>query len=159
MAGFFKGLQNMMMGKPVFDGSAPDNNSASSTPNQSPIQQRSEKPLVTVDRVEYTERGDEMLLNIHIRNNSSENVMLHKLYMLGRQDNLGYQLQPGQSRELREVYRGKLLPDTNRRTIELDYKGFDGNLFRTVHRAEYQRESSGTFGIRDVTYEPPIRDI
>lgn len=159
MAGFLKGLQNMMAGKPVFEETATSSAPPQVSTQQTSSSQRHSLPVAKIVEVEYNERGNQMSLNIHVKNESTETILLHRLNMLGRQDNLGYQLQPGQSRELVEVYRGPMLPDTSRRVIELDYKGADGKLFRSLHRAEYEREASGAYGVHRVVFEQPIRNI
>lgn len=161
MTSFLDGLKKMIQGKPIFESTS----TTSSTPEVTRIQQQPEynraveKPLVVIDRVEYTQRGTEMLLNMHIRNRSRERVILQKIEALGNSRGLGITLEPGQSKEIRDVYRGPLLPNSNDRHVDVEYKGADGEFFMTVHRAEYVQDANNAFGIDGVRYEPPIRNI
>ena len=152
----------MFAGKPVFDStnSTDTTQQIAEQPQQRTERNRAvEKPLVVIDRVEYVQRGTDMSLNMHVRNRSPERVILQKMEVFGAGRGLGITLEPGQSKEIRDVYRGPLLPNSSDRHIDLEYKGEDGEFFMTVHRAEYVHEANNTFGVDAVRYEPPIRNI
>lgn len=161
MAGFFKGMQNILSGKPVFDAaSPPSNESALPGQFQPQAQQPTEIPLVVVERIEYTERNNnEMSLNVHIKNRSNQTVTLQKIELLGNNRGLGIMLQAGGSREITEVYRGPLLPNTGNRHADLEYKGQNGDFFRTVHSLQYRQEASNLYGVVAARFETPIRRI
>ena len=153
----------MIQGKPIFDESSSNGTKDHQFDDLSQQQPQSaqpvERPLVIIERVEYYERGSEMILNMHVRNQSKQNILLHSITCFGRERRLGLQVGSGLSREINEVYRGKLFMDTNRRTVEIDYKAEGGSAYRTVHRAEYQREASNAYGVHEVSYEAPIRVV
>lgn len=160
MAGLFSALGKILRGQPVFD-EQPSRDEEANGMQSSDVPAASQPktpPLVTIVRVEYNELGNnQMSLNFHIQNQSDQVVELCRLELIGHSKGLGDTLRQGESKEITEVYRGPMLPNTSDRHAELEYKVAGGDYFKTIHRLGYNYEANNIFGVNAVYYEPPIR--
>lgn len=154
--GFFDAVGKMIQGKPVFDD--PGNKPPASTPPAAGVPISSEPPVVVLARTSCYTRGSDIEIQCDIRNQSSENVMLDKIRMLGNMVELDHFMKPGEAREF-VIYRGPQPRDTSQHYAELTYRSDSGQYWQAVHMIVYHQESNGSFMVSEFKQQMPIRQL
>jgi hypothetical protein len=175
MPSFFEGLKRLVSGQPVFrpgedvDGVTHKSDQileAQQQPTEPVVASAEERPgtkiipEVIIERVEYRNKGDDMEVDVDIKNNSQQSVMVDSIMILGSNRKIGYVLSPGESREV-PVYSGARPKHRNYTNCEMQYRDeATGDYFSSLHLVEYDaQEPDGTYTIRNIRFTPPIKDI
>jgi hypothetical protein len=158
--GFFGTLKKMIDGKPIFE---PDENNETEREQQKEQTQvanngRKTIPFIRVEKVESHNSGNEMTVRAEIRNESSQEIELDKIFLLGTKRELDTRLRPHESREFL-VYSGKRPNNRSYGSSEINYKDMLGDYFQARCAVEFRSESDGTFSIHRIKVAGPIKDI
>ncbi len=162
--GFFRALGNIVQGKPVFEsadgaGQATQNPQAQTQPQAGQASQGPKTiPVVQIRRVECVDKGPQMELQVDIRNDSREDVLLDKIRLLGTVRELDTTLRPGETRQF-TVYKGNRTPDEPRGYAEVQYRKMDGDYFSAIHQVRGRKESDGYWDVTEFRLQLPIKDL
>jgi hypothetical protein len=154
--GFFGALSKIIQGKPVFEvnqnqpqQSAP----ASVTPGQ-PVPTAPAPagpkvyPQLYIGRVECRMSGDDMDVDIFIKNASQVQLDLDRISILGTSRDLGTFLRPGEEREFR-VYSGDRPRNASHNHVEIDVKTDPGgDYFKAEFTMDFKQEADGTYTVQ-----------
>lgn len=117
-----------------------------------------ELPMVTIIRCLSTVQGEGFECELRIANRSSQRIRLMSIEMLGLRDELGSYIEPGFERE--EVLRFNDRPNnTSDNLVKLRFTTPDSDQFYTVHTMVFDQEPDRTFTVRQINFQPPVRDI
>lgn len=174
MPSFFEGLKRLIVGEPVFrpgegvDGvthKADEIAEAQRQQEQPTVANAVERPgpkvipQVVIDRVEYRNNGNEMDVDVEIKNLSDREVMVDQITILGTTRQIDRVFQPGEEREV-PVYDGPRPNHRNYSNCELRYRDqATGDYFASLHFVEYEQEPDKTYVIRRIRFVPPVKDI
>ncbi|SRR6266550_856284 len=178
MPSFFEVFKRMVQGKPVFDAS--DEMKKQMDQSQAPGQQAGEQtsqprpqrppstiqkgnastyPVVYVRHVTRHLNGPNMQCYAAIRNNSTGNIELDKIRLLGTARELDSFLRPGEERQY-EIYNGPRPTSSHYDEVELDYKDqTTGDYFSAIHDVEFDYQPDKTYALEELKLRLPIRDI
>ena len=129
-------------------------------PNTPPQSDPKVLPPAYIERIECRTQGDDMEVEVTIQNYSQEELYLDKIELLGKTLYLnGKELSPGEEEE-EVVYEGHRPRNNYAHDCMLYYKNAAGDYFASMHNIEYEaQQPDGTYTIRYITWQSPIRDI
>lgn len=170
MPSFFEGFKRLMQGKPVFDPNdipAEKHHPATENvptpevivPGQAPLPAPGPKefPMVTITRCMSRQENQGFSCELWIANHSQQEIKLVRVEMLGTRDELGSFVAPGAQRE--ETLHFHARPhNTADNLAKLYFMTTGGDLFYAVHVMLFDQLADHTFMIRQVNFQPPIRD-
>lgn len=160
--GFFGALGRIIQGKPVFEVEQPkppqqqggETSAQAPVPGEQPVGVTPVAPSgpkiyprVYIERVECRMSGNDMELTFAIQNDSEHMVDLDRLEVLGRSQDLGTFLKPGEEREFR-VYNGPRPTTSNMNRVVLNFRDqqtADNDAFRSEHTLEFKQEPDRTY--------------
>lgn len=174
MPSFFEKLRRLVVGEPVFRQGEDAEGVTHKADQQLEVQQASTEPVVAdavqrpgtkiipevvIDRVEYRNNGQNMDIDVEIRNNSTREVFVDKIMLLGTTREIDRIFKPGEEREV-SVYSGPRPNNRNYTNCELQYRDQEtGDYFSSLHFVEYEQEADKTYVISRIRFTPPIKDI
>lgn len=170
MPTFFEGLKRLVTGEPVFkpgedvDGveyKADQKAAVAESAGAGAEDSYGTKviPEVVIRKVENRNSGDNMEVTIEVINNSTTDVLIDKVLLLGTTYNLNHVLRPGEAREF-IVFNGPRPNHRNYTDCELQYRDeATGDYFSSSHFVEYEQEADDTYIINRIRFVPPVKDI
>lgn len=177
--GFWDITKRMIQGKPAFETPKNDDNDTwdDDAPTTDFAEDREAKrvektteslydqsgnkhiPVVGVVHTKHTDSGPQTEVWITIHNHSERTVTLDKVMLLGQRTGLGYEIGPGNEREVRAYYGPRMTHD-NYKKAELYYKDtLSGDYFRADHLVGYSYESDKTYSVEELELLTPINDV
>jgi hypothetical protein len=170
--GFWEVTKRVLQGKPGFEAPKKDADWDDDQPTidfaeKDTVQEKTlydEKgykvlPIVAVTNVSSRQDSDHIELWATIKNESTRDIKLDKITLLGTTFRMNYPLSRGSQRVFR-VYSGPQIKHDAYKTAELFYLDTATNDYlRADHTVEYRLESDGTFDINDFELITPIRDL
>lgn len=156
--GFVQGVGRFFSGKPVFDAS---DMQVPGRPGSAQPQSNGQKsiPEVTIVGVETDISDQEMIVTVHIRNNSGVEVLLDKIRLVNTVKELDATLRAGEEKEYYAVYKGTKPNHAQYNECLLEYRTQEGDYFRSHHFVDFAYEKDGTYTVRNMRFTPPVRDI
>ena len=123
-----------------------------------PITAPQSKPLpyVAITRWEHEYHGDNLQINLTLRNNSQETIELDRLLFLGQENDLDEVLDPGEAREIKAYY-GDSLSSGSYTKAELWYKDCDRNAFGSLHTVDFHLNREGKYEVSRFHFLAPVR--
>lgn len=167
--GFFDALGKIVKGEPVFTPGQPDGKQQPSDQfGQSPAQPQlnvptaptgpKEYPRLEMGRVQCRFNGDDMDVEVEIKNESSQQLDLDQVRMLGKGHDMGTQLRPGEEREF-TLYEGDRPRSTGNSRVDITFRTMPGgDYFQAEFVIDFKQESDGTYSVQ--RFRPiQVRDI
>jgi hypothetical protein len=159
--GLFGGLGRFLQGKPIFE--APEGGDISQHQQTTENTQMTASgpkvvPTVFIERSDYHNNGQNMRIEAHIKNNSTQEVELTRINLMGTHRDISTQLKPGESREV-FVYDGVRPKNYNYKDAYLQFRDESGDYFESHHTVQYQPNSDGTYYISAFHFVGPVKDI
>jgi hypothetical protein len=169
--GFFEGFKRVLQGKPVYtpedveqqQGTVPQNDEQPLPGVAAPVQPLPVGPklipIVRIGRVEPRVSGQRLDVYADLHNESTEQIFLDKIMLLGVTHQLDRQLSSGESHQFL-IYSGPLLVSPPAGYAEIHYrKQADGDYFACYHQIRVRQEADGTYTITEFLLQGPIKDI
>jgi hypothetical protein len=166
--GFWSGLTKIIQGQPVFE--TPETEKqvehplasiAGPSPAATPVDSTGHKiiPEVLFEHCESHLNGSEVDVTVWATNQSSVEIELDKIVMLGLTTQLDRFLAPGEAHQLR-LYRGRIPTNDSYHTAYLYYKQVSsGDYFQADFTIEYNYDSRGFYEVEELHPIHPIKDI
>jgi hypothetical protein len=169
--GFFDALGKIVKGEPVFTPGQPDGKQqttnsafnqappapAGATPPVAPAGPK-EYPRLELGRVQCRMSGDDMEVEVEVKNESSQQLDLDQVRMLGKGHDMGTMLRPGEEREF-TLYEGDRPRSTGNSRIEISFRTVPGgDYFQAEFVADFKQESDGTYTVQRFRFIQ-VRDI
>jgi hypothetical protein len=187
MPSFYEAMKRIIQGKPVYDASnEPSNppeqpldegpqpafmNDAGSAvvPEESTEIEHEQSPILKSDSrtfpVLYIRKtvtkfnGSEMQIYCFIQNNFSETIDVHKIGLMGKEEELKRPLRPNEEHEFL-VYEGPQPESPNEHQALLVYKTETGDYFEAIHDIKFKfNYVAKTYYVDEINLRLPIRDI
>lgn len=159
--GFFGGLGRFLQGKPIFqtpESSEPLQPSENTENTQMTANGPKVVPTVFIERSDCHNNGQNMRIEAHIKNNSTQEVEVVRVNLMGTHRDINTRLKPGESREL-FVYDGARPKGYNYKDAYLQFKDESGDYFESHHAVEFRPNSDGTYYISAFNFVGPVKDI
>lgn len=161
--GFFGALSKIIQGKPVFEANQQPQQQGSAmpgapTPAASVAAGPKEYPRLVLGRVQCHMSGDDMEVEVEIQNESSQQLDLDQVRILGTAHDLGTFLRPGEEREFR-LYEGDRPRSTSNSRVEVTFRTTPGgDYFQADFTIDFKQEADGTYSVQ--RFRPlQVRDI
>jgi len=178
MPSFFEGLKRLVMGEPVFKpGEDTDEaihkqhrDELEQVPTPAPaqpehiesgVEQQGPKliPEVTIERIQYRNNGNDVEVDVHVKNRSERDVLVDRITFLGQTRQVARALRPGEEREI-PIYEGPRPNHRNYTNCDVQFRDeTTGDYFMSLHFVEYQQEPDNTYVPIRIRFVPPIKDI
>jgi hypothetical protein len=185
MPSFFEAMKRIIQGKPVYDVTDQPPSPPIDEPLDSPqaafmndegvaaapeeIAETEHSPIVKNDSrtfpVVYIRKtvtrfnGKEMQVYCFIQNNFSETIDVHKIELMGREEELKRPLRPSEEHEFL-VYEGPQLDSPAEHQVLLVYKTETGDYFEAIHDITFKfNYVTKTYFVDEINLRLPIRDI
>ena len=159
--GFFGGLGRFLQGKPIFqtpESTEPLQPSENTENTQMTANGPKVVPTVFIERSDCHNNGQNMRIEAHIKNSSTQEVEVVRVNLMGTHHDINTRLKPGESREL-FVYDGSRPKDYNYKDAYLQFKDESGDYFESHHTVEFRSNSDGTYYISAFNFVGPVKDI
>ncbi len=132
----------------------------SSPENEEPailINDPSTFPIAYVKRTMTRLNGEDMQVYAYIVNNAGVPIDLHKIHILGREEELKHFMRPGDDREFL-IYEGPLVNGTDDHEAVLIYKTESGQYFEAVHDIRFTfNQTAHAYCVDELRLRSPIR--
>jgi len=157
-------MKRLIMAQPLFDEQPHVQGATPVSANQPPLSSirkndASTFPVLQITRTETHESGSHVQIYCHIRNESTEQLILDKIRLLGTSRQMTANLQPHDEQEYL-VYEGPQLQTDAYHDAQLDYRTAAGDYFEAYHDVTYEyQDASKTYTIDEMNLRLPIRDI
>lgn len=116
-------------------------------------------PVVQIDDIRCTEKGDNMECWAYIQNESEQPIELDKILLLGTKRELDRPLKPGEKRQFM-VYSGPRPKDKYKNICEVHYFDKDRDYFSAIHDVQFDwHDEDKTYTIDELKLRLPIKDI
>lgn len=156
--GFFDALGKIVQGKPVFEVKDDQPKTGAQIQQPTPVTQMPNQatgpkvyPLVRIDRLQCETPGNNLQLDVYIKNYSTTDVDVDRFEFFGGNPDLGTFLRPGESREFR-VYNGPRPRGSNQRNCKIYFKDATGDYFCSEHSIQFRQMPDGTYSIDRIDY-------
>lgn len=151
--GFFKALQNIALGKPVFE--TPSQKPGAQPPQSSgqPVQTGPKViPQLYIERVSCKISGGDMEVEVVIQNYSQQELYLDKISMLNQTKSLNSKsVSPGEEDDI-TAYDGDRPENTNDSQCQIFYKNEEGDYFCSVHTIEYGKLPDNSYMVKNIRF-------
>ena len=158
--GLLGDLGRALIGAPARNGESRATSTEKPATEQNPYYDGGRKivPEIEVTRLEPHESGDNLELWAHIKNNSSFEVEISKVAILGQINTVGRFLDANEQYEVR-IYRGKIPTNDGYKKCEIYFKLVEtGDYFCADHRIDYDYDD-GRYVPNELHVIHPIRDV
>jgi hypothetical protein len=165
--GFFEKLNNFMQGKPVFEPEdstvQPKTDTNVAHDNAVHGVERQGVKLIPQIRLEETDchvSGHHMEVRAVIKNESSQQLEIDKIFILGVKREIDVHLRPHEARQA-VLYNGPRPNHQNYGQADLNYRTTESpvDYFQIKCRVEFQPEKDNTYSVRRITQQGPVKDI
>jgi hypothetical protein len=153
--GFFGALGKVLAGKPIY-GPEDVQPQAGSEPSAQPSGKV--VPTLRMTRVECPVEGTRMDVYVNIHNESTVEVFVDRMKLLGTVRQIDSQLRPGEARQF-HVYSGSVLQNADHNDAEVQYRTTTGDYFAARHNVRFQQEGDHTYRVSEFHLVLPIVDM
>lgn len=116
-------------------------------------------PVAYIKRTITKLNGRDMFVYCYITNNSNMVLDIHKIHLLGREEEIKHPLKPGEEKEIL-VYEGPQLTSQADHQALLIYKTETGDYFEAIHEIRFMyNNATQTYSVDEIRLHLPIKDI
>lgn len=160
--GFFEKLNRFIQGQPVFEPGDDSKSGIGRAHNAVAhgIEQAGPKeiPRIFIEETDCHASGHHMEVRAVIKNESGQQLEIDKIFILGVKREVDVHLRPHEARQM-TLYSGPRPNHQNYAQADLNYKNQEADYFQLKCRVEFKPENDGTFSVRRITGQGPVKDI